>query len=165
MRQIFFPALSAASLAVLLAGCMGTGGTATDMVTASTATRGLTQATEPPSAADRALSCAAVTTRLDNLYTRYAQIEKEQRSRQQTASLVNGVFDMGASMLGASAIMGAGSVQGVQNVAMATNYGRSALSGVMSAESSTQQLQDINDAMPIAQRAAQLEKVKFEKGC
>jgi hypothetical protein len=61
--------------------------------------------------------------------------------------------------------MGAGSVTGIQNAAMATSYGRAALGNLARTESSTQQLKDVNDAMLIAERVGQLEKVKFEKGC
>ncbi|WP_236858317.1 hypothetical protein [Cereibacter sphaeroides] len=62
-------------------------------------------------------------------------------------------------------MMNAGSATGLRNVGLATDAGRSALGAVAGRESSTQQLKDVNDAMLIAQRIGQLEKVKFEKGC
>ncbi|MDH2328321.1 hypothetical protein QCN27_15755 [Cereibacter sp. SYSU M97828] len=151
--------------ALALAGCMGNGGTATQMVSATQGMRGLMQSTEPPTQADYALSCAAVNSRLSNLYARYAEVEAEQRGRQRQQAMVGGLLDVGTTLIGGRAIMGAGSATGIQNTAMAVNYGRSALGGLAQAETSTQQLKDVNDAMLIAQRAAQLEKVKFEKGC
>jgi hypothetical protein len=160
-----FQVFVAASFALSLSGCVTGGGTATDMVTATSGMRGLIQAQEPPSSEDYALSCGAVNTRISNLYARYAEIEAEQRGRQRQQALVGGIFDVGTTLIGGQAIMGAGSVTGIQNAAMATNYGRAALGNLARTESSTQQLKDVNDAMLIAQRVGQLEKVKFEKGC
>ena len=155
----------AASAVLLLGGCVSGGGTATDMVTATTAIRGVTQATEPPSTEDYELSCGDVSDRLSNLYGRYEELEREQRARQRRASLVEGAVGMGVGVLGGSALANAGSATAVRNVGLATNYGGGALSSLARQESSTQQLKEVNDAMLIAQRAAQLERVKFDKGC
>ena len=63
--------------ALALAGCVSGGGTATEMVTATSGMRGVMQATEPPSREDYALSCSAVNSRILNLYARYAEIEAD----------------------------------------------------------------------------------------
>lgn len=147
-----------------LAGCV-TGGTATDMGSATTGVRGLVQATEPPSKDDFAMTCPAVTGRLANLYTRYAEIEQEQRARQRQSAVLGGIVDVGATLVGGSAMANAGSARALQTAGMATNYGRSAIGALATQESSTQQLKDVNDATLIGTRIGQLEKVKFEKGC
>ncbi|WP_226554742.1 hypothetical protein [Celeribacter naphthalenivorans] len=147
-----------------LAGCVA-GGTASNMTTSNMAVSGLLQANEPPSKADYALSCQEVHQRVENLYARYSVLEKEQRARQQQASLINGVVGMGTTMVGGNAIMNAGSATAIRNASLAANYGGNALSALASQESSTQQLKDVNDTMLIAKRIGQLEKVKFEKGC
>lgn len=161
IRSILF----APCAALALAGCVSGGGNATQMVSATSGVRGLLQAQEPPSAADYALSCSAVNTRLSNLYSRYETIEAEQRAAQRKQALMGGVLDVGSTLIGANSIMGAGSATGLQNAALATQYGRAALGSVANSESSTQQLKDITDASLLAGRVGQLEKVKFEKGC
>lgn len=157
--------LAATCAALTLSGCVSGGGTATDMVTATAGMRGVMQATEPPTKEDFALSCGAVNQRLANLYGRYAELEAEQRARQRQQAMVGGLLDVGTTLIGGSAIMGAGSATGIQNTAMAVNVGRSALGGLANSESSAQQLKEVNSTMLIAQRAGQLEKVKFQKGC
>lgn len=157
-------AMTAIGLAVTLSGCV-TGGTATDMVTAGAGMQGLVTATQPPSKDDYALSCPVVNQRLGNLYARYTEVEREQRARQRQSAMIGGLIDVGATVVGGSAMANAGSAAGLRNAGLATDAGRSALGAVAGRESSTQQLKDVNDAMLIAQRIGQLEKVKFEKGC
>lgn len=154
------------AMALSLAGCVGTGGgTTNDMSTAATALGGLREAKEPPSKEDMALSCAQLGTRLSNLYGRYSEIEREQRARQMQNEMVSGIVSIGATIAGGSALAGAGSAAAIRNVGLATNYGRAALAGLATQESSAQKLKDVNDSMLIAQRITQLEKVKFDKGC
>ncbi len=158
--------LAPLAMFVALAGCVAGGsGTATDMISATTALNGLSAAKEPPSKEDMALSCAQVGSRLSNLYGRYSEIEREQRGRQRQSELVGGIVGIGATIAGGSALANAGSVTAIRNVGVATSYGRAALTGLAAQESSTQQLKDVNDSMLIAQRITQLEKVKFDKGC
>lgn len=148
-----------------LAGCMG-GGTAADMMVASTGMKTMMQATQPPSAADMALSCPEVATRLGNLYARYEEIDRQQRARANQAALVDGVLGVGTHLVGGQLLGAAGnSVQGMQAAAAATGYGSAALGQVITGESSASRLRDVNDASLLAQRIGQLEKVKLEKGC
>lgn len=157
--------ISTLATTLALAGCVTGGGTATQMVSATTGMRGLVQATEAPSQADYALSCDDVSSRVSNLYARYEELEKEQRARQRQTAMIGGLVDVGATLVGGAALSNAGSVAAIRNTGMAVNAGRSALTGLATQESSTQQLKDVNDSMLIAQRIGQLEKVKFEKGC
>lgn len=153
-------------MAVALAGCVsGGGGTATDMISATTALNGLSAAKEPPSKEDMALSCTQVGSRLSNLYGRYSEIEREQRARQRQSELVGGIIGIGATIAGGSALSNAGSVTAIRNVGVATSYGRAALTGLALQESSAQRLQDVHDSLLIARRITELEKVKFDKGC
>ena len=142
------------------------GGTATDMMVASTGMKNMLQATQPPSAADMALSCPEVTTRLNNLYARYQEVDRQQRARASQAAMVDGVLGVGTHLVGGQLLGVAGSsVQGMQAAAAATSYGSSALGQVITGETSAQKLRDVNDATLLAQRIGQLEKVKFEKFC
>lgn len=111
MRHDFRSALAATAITVLLSGCMGTGGSATDMGTQLLHLTGSLRRAirRVPLIVPRPFS--GITTWLDDLQGHYAQIEKEQRSGQQTAS---GAFDVDASMLGASTIMGVGWVRLMQ---------------------------------------------------
>jgi hypothetical protein len=61
MKFQLFVAVSCAALFLL--GCVTDGGTATEMVTATSGMRGLIQAQEPPSSEDYALTCDTVNTR------------------------------------------------------------------------------------------------------
>lgn len=106
-----------------LAGCMG-GGTATDMMAASTGMKTMAQATQPPSAADRTPYRPEVSTRLGNLYVRYKKIDRQQRARANQAALADGVLGVGAHLVGGQRLGAAGpSVQGMQAAAAATGYG------------------------------------------
>lgn len=147
-----------------LAACMG-GGTATDMMVASTGMKNMLQATQPPSAADMALTCPEVTVRLGNLYARYEEVDRQQRARASQAAVVDGVLGVGTHLVGGQLLGAGASVQGMQAAAAATSYGSAALGQVITGESSAQKLRDVNDASLLAQRIGQLEKVKFEKGC
>lgn len=163
MKTIRAIGLGGALLA--LAACMGTG-TATDMMVASTGMKNMLQATQPPSEADMALSCAEVQIRLGNLYARYEEIDRQQRARASQAAVVGGVLGVGTHLVGGQLLGAAGnSVQGMQAAAAATSYGSAALGQVITGETSAQKLRDVNDASLLAQRIGQLEKVKFEKGC
>ena len=151
---------------LVLSGCFtGGGGTATEMVAATTAIRGVTQAVEPPSETDYKLSCNELNMRTGNLYARYAELEKEQKARQRKKNITNGLINTGITVAGIAGMGNAGTLNGVRNVGIATGVARTGLSGVASAETNTQQLKDVTNATLIAQRVNQLERVKMEKGC
>ena len=151
--------------ALILSACVSGGGTATEMVSATSGLRALSSVTEAPSEADSKLSCADLNSRLANLYGRYEELDREQRARQRQAAFVGGIVNVGATLAGGSALAHAGSASAIRNVGLATNYGTAALTNLTSQESSTQQLKDVNDTMLIARRITQLERVKFDKSC
>jgi len=142
-----------------LMGCVPGGGT-TGFTTAMAGMGGTMRATEPPSKADYALSCKEVNGRLSNLYARYEKIAAVERAKEQQAALVDGALGiLGTGMLG-----NAGSVSAIRNTQAVVAVGQG-LSALQAAEASKGQLKTINDSALIAQRTAQLERVKMEKGC
>lgn len=164
MNMITTP--GAALCLAILSGCVGTtGGTVTEMATATTAIRGVMSAPQPPSEADLALSCSEVNTRTANLYARFKELDAAQRKKQRKQAAVNGVINLGTGILGGVAAAGAGTVNGVRAAASATTIARGSLMGLAASEGSAARLKDVNDTTLIATRISQLEKVKFEKGC
>lgn len=147
----------------VLSGCVQPG-TATQMATAMTAFGGVTSATQPASKEDYALSCPELSKRLQNLYARYSEVEAEQRVRQRQTAMVDGALGVGLGILGAKAATGAGSVSAIRNTQAVMSAGEGAI-GLARAETSATDLKSVNDATIIAQRSAQLERLKFEKGC
>lgn len=146
-----------------LAGCVQPG-TAIQMATAMTSFSGVTAAAQPASKEDYVLACSELNGRLGNLYDRYRALEAAQQARQRQSAVMDGVLDAGLGILGTKAATGAGSVSAIRGaqVAMTASDG---LVSVMRAEGSASDLKSVNDATMIAQRTAQLERVKFEKGC
>ena len=142
-----------------LMGCVPTGGT-TGFATAMAGMGGMMRATEPPSKADYALSCKEVNGRLSNLYARYEEIAAVERAKEQKAAIVEGALGvLGTGMLG-----NAGSISAIRNTQTVMAVGQG-LGALQAAEANKGQLKTINDTSLIAQRTAQLERVKVDKGC
>ena len=151
---------------LVLAGCLAGGaGTVTDMVTATTAFRGVVGATEPPSESDYKLACRDLNIRTGNLYARYAELEKEQKARARKKNFTNGLINTGIMAAGITGMGNANTVNGLRNIGLATDVAQAGLAGLANAETNTQQLKDVTNATLIAERVAQLERVKMEKGC
>ena len=142
-----------------LMGCVPAGGT-TGFTTAMAGMGGMMRATEPPSKADYALSCKDVNGRLANLYARYEEIAAVERAKEQQAAIVDGALGiLGTGMMG-----NAGSISAIRNTQTVMAVGQG-LGALQAAEASKGQLKTINDTSLIAQRTAQLERVKVDKGC
>ena len=153
--------LSAAALA-LLAGCMGSS-TATSLATARA---GLTNAQAGPAIveADLGRSCPELTSMASALYARHEQIVREANASQARSNMLGGLATAGIGILGGNALMNAGSVDAMRGVQAATALSQTAAdAAIMNANPTS--LKDITDVTTIANRAAQIERAKLQKGC
>ncbi len=159
-------ALAAAGIALAtLAGCMTQPAGPTDMVTAGAAMQGAFSATEPPSAADRAMTCPALASEVATLQARYDVMEAEQRAAQRRNGLVSGGINLGATLLGGSMMANAGSAQSIRTIGTGVNLARAGATAAATQSNGSEQLTSVNEAAFIARRIAQLQRVQFEKPC
>lgn len=153
--------LAAIACTLSLSACVG-GGTSQAIVANSAFGGALAAAQTPVSETDLARSCSDINAELRNIYARVEQVNAEEEKRQRRAGLTNGLLNTGITILGGSAIAGAGSAGAIRNAGVATDVAR----GAANASSATgPDLQTVNSQSALAGRAAQLERTKAQKGC
>jgi len=147
---------------VLLAAC---GGGGTSMVTATTAMKAVASTDTNPRPEDFELSCNEIETRLGNLQGRYDELAAEQKKKQRGKSLLSGLVSSTIGIVGGTAAAATGTVQGVQATGVAMGAAGYAADDLINSESDSEQLRQIGEIQPLAERIVQLSKVKYEKGC
>ena len=155
---------------VALLGAIGLGACSTgtsqvsSMTSAMSAFGGVANAsTARPTKQDLAKSCSTINAELQGLYAQMEKINAAERSRERQQSLTNGLMNAGLSVVGAGAMMNAGSAQALSNIGAATNVAGTAASSAIGGSGPDQQT--VNQATAIAQKSARLERAKLEKGC
>jgi len=99
-----------------------------------------------------------------SLYARHEEIVKAANAQQAKSSMVGGLLSAGIGIVGGSAMLNSGSVNAMRGVQTATALSQTAAdAAVMNANPTS--LKDITDVTTIANRAAQIERAKLQKGC
>lgn len=162
LPKSFKPLACAAASALVLANCMGTG-TATSFATAQA---GLANAQAGPAIieADLSRSCSELTSMASALYARHEAIVKEANAKQARSNMLGGLASAGLGILGTSALTNAGSINAMRGVAAATSVAQTASDAAILNANPTS-LKDVTDVTTIANRAAQIERVRMQKGC
>ena len=149
----------------LLAGCGGGGAGSTSMVTSTTAIKSVMSSDTNPRPEDFELSCAEIGTRLGNLQARYDELAAKQKKKQRGKSLLSGLVNSTIGIVGGTAAAATGTVQGIQTTGVAMGAAGYAADDLINSESDSEQLRQIGEIQPLAERIVQLSKVKYEKGC
>lgn len=159
-----FPVRTILSAAAFLAlsGCMGSG-TATSLATARA---GLANAQAGPEIIEEDLSrsCSELTSMASALYARHEEIVRQANASQARSNILGGIASAGIGIIGGNALVNAGSIDAMRGVQAATALSQTAAdAAIMNANPTS--LQDITNVTTIANRAAQIERAKLQKGC